>query len=68
MEKKLILIMSTFILVIAGCNNQNKQEQKSVEMNTEIPKISDFPVGKENTGYAQYFSGKSWLAPPYTYE
>lgn len=32
-------------------------------MNTEVPKISDFPVGNENTGYAQYFSGKSWLAP-----
>lgn len=24
---------------------------------------SPFPLGKENTGYAQYFSGKSWLAP-----
>lgn len=32
-------------------------------MNTAIPKISDFPTGDENTGYAQYFSGKSWLAP-----
>lgn len=32
-------------------------------MNSEIPKISDFPTGEENTGYAQYFSGKSWLAP-----
>jgi len=26
-------------------------------------KTSAFPVGQENTGYAQYFSGKSWLAP-----
>lgn len=25
--------------------------------------VSDFSLGKENTGYAQYFSGKSWLAP-----
>lgn len=24
---------------------------------------SQFPLGDENTGYAQYFSGKSWLAP-----
>lgn len=31
-------------------------------MNTEIPKISDFPTGNENTGYAQYFTGKSYLA------
>ncbi len=22
-----------------------------------------FPIGKENSGFAQYFSGKSWLAP-----
>ncbi len=28
-----------------------------------VPKISDFPIGAENTGYAQYFSGKSYLAP-----
>ncbi|WP_432709800.1 cupin domain-containing protein [Pedobacter sp.] len=32
-------------------------------MNTDIPKISDFPTGEENTAYAQYFTGKSWLAP-----
>lgn len=32
-------------------------------MKIAIPKISDFPTGDENTGYAQYFSGKSWLAP-----
>jgi 4-carboxymuconolactone decarboxylase len=32
-------------------------------MNTKVPKISDFPTGAENTGYAQYFSGRSWLAP-----
>ena len=29
----------------------------------DVPKISPFPVGEENTGYAQYFSGRSWLAP-----
>lgn len=32
-------------------------------METEIPKISDFPTGDENTAFAQYFSGRSWLAP-----
>ncbi|WP_084681533.1 cupin domain-containing protein [Chryseobacterium soli] len=32
-------------------------------METAVPKISDFPTGEENTAYAQYFSGKSWLAP-----
>lgn len=28
-----------------------------------VPAVSPFPVGKENTEYARYFSGKSWLAP-----
>lgn len=28
-----------------------------------VPAISSFPVGSENTAYAQYFSGKSYLAP-----
>jgi quercetin dioxygenase-like cupin family protein len=37
--------------------HQNKEK-----MNTGIPKISDFPTGEENTGYAQYFIGKSYLA------
>ena len=27
-----------------------------------VPHISAFPVGQENTGYAKYFSGKSYLA------
>ena len=51
-------------LLAASCNDQkNQNQQKQNIMNTEIPKISDFPLGEENTGYAQYFSGKSWLAP-----
>lgn len=33
-----------------------------------VPKISGFPTGKENTGFAQYFSGRSWLAPLTTNE
>lgn len=32
-------------------------------MKTEVSNISNFPVGEENTGYAQFFTGKSWLAP-----
>jgi len=31
-------------------------------MNIEIPKISDFPPGEENAGFAQYFTGRSYLA------
>ena len=29
----------------------------------EVPKVSPFPTGEENRGFAQYFSGRSWLAP-----
>lgn len=29
----------------------------------EVPKLSDFPVGKPNDAYAKYFIGQSWLAP-----
>ncbi|MDV4043726.1 4-carboxymuconolactone decarboxylase [Elizabethkingia anophelis] len=32
-------------------------------MERKVPKISDFPTGDENIGFAQYFSGKSWNAP-----
>ncbi|MFT3982019.1 MAG: cupin domain-containing protein [Ferruginibacter sp.] len=31
-------------------------------MNASVPTISPFPVGEENTGFAQYFTGKSYLA------
>jgi 4-carboxymuconolactone decarboxylase len=31
-------------------------------METTVPKISDFPTGEENTAFAPYFSGRSWLA------
>ncbi len=62
------VIKSTIIatLIVSGitfssCNSNNNQKKET--MKTEVPKISDFPVGEENTGYAQYFSGKSWLAP-----
>ena len=33
------------------------------EENRSKPDRGSFPLGKENTGFAQYFSGKSWLAP-----
>lgn len=65
--KKIVLIMIAMAFVLAGCNNLNQQEQeknqKTEDMNTAVPKVSDFLVGDENTAYAQYFSGKSWLAP-----
>ncbi len=64
-KKKIITLLFATMIVVTGCNNQSKQEQnqKTEHMNTAVPKISDFPVGEANTAYAQYFSGKSWLAP-----
>lgn len=42
---------------------QTKLKKKENKMNIEIPNISDFPTGEENTGFAKYFTGKSYLAP-----
>lgn len=46
------------VTVLMSCNNNKNQNN----MEAAVPKISDFPVGKENTDYARYFSGRSWLA------
>ena len=51
MNLKRIIIAITVVLI--GTGNINAQDMK-----TEVPKISDFPIGEENTGYAQYFTGK----------
>lgn len=42
---------------VAGILNIVKTQVNGMEQ------VSSFPLGQENTGYAQYFSGKSWLAP-----
>ena len=44
MNLKRIIIAITVVLI--GTGNINAQDMK-----TEVPKISDFPVGEENTGY-----------------
>ena len=62
MKKTIIVTFITF-MAISQVNAQNTSDKKSTEMKTNIPKISDFPTGEENKAYAQYFTGKSWLAP-----
>lgn len=48
---------------LAKVFRKTNQTQKITAMNNEVPKISEFPTGQSNDAYAQYFSGKSWLAP-----
>lgn len=60
MDKMKLLILT--IVVLFTCT-QSFSQIKSNKMETTVPKISDFPTGDENTGFAQYFSGKSWNAP-----
>lgn len=49
------MLLTMTLLATATTNAQN--------MKKEVPVISAFPVGNENTGYQQHFTGKSWLAP-----
>lgn len=60
--KQIKVILIALVAVLTGYNHLQAQQNKQ-DMNTEVSKISDFPIGDENTGYAHYFSGKSWLAP-----
>ena len=52
------IIFAIAIFMIA-CGSNMKAEEN---MNTEVPQISAFPVGDPNTGYQQYFTGKSWIS------
>ena len=53
--KRIIIAVS---IALIGIGNLNAQKMK-----TEVPKISEFPVGNENVRFETYFTGKSWLAP-----
>jgi len=72
MKKSLVIMMvaSTVLLGITSCNNGSKspegntaQTKTAETMENGVPKISEFPIGDENKGFEQYFTGKSWLAP-----
>lgn len=52
------IFLMGIVIALTSCNNNKNRNN----METSVPKISNFPVGDENTGYAQYFSGRSWLA------
>ncbi|PWN72107.1 cupin domain-containing protein [Chryseobacterium phosphatilyticum] len=63
MIKYLIIILLVFSSTVIAQNKVNSNKIKYNKMNTNIPTISDFPTGEENTAFAQYFIGKSYLAP-----
>ena len=61
--KKLIILSVIACFSTLQLQAQVKPEKTENNMKRDIPKISDFPTGEENTGFAQYFTGKSYLAP-----
>lgn len=65
LKKLLAAALAGTLLALSAfaAQTQNSNSNATENMNTEkIPEISAFPLGKPNTGYAQYFSGRSWLA------
>ena len=61
MRQKMIIAIA---ILLCGINyTLNAQNQKNMK-DKEVPQnLSAFPTGEENVGYAQYFIGRSWLAP-----
>ena len=58
--KHFIWASAMITLLCYTTNSLNAQNMKK----EEVPQnISAFPVGKANTGFEQYFTGRSWLAP-----
>ena len=58
--KHFIWVSAMITLLCYTTNSLNAQNMKK----EEVPQnISAFPVGKANTGFEQYFTGRSWLAP-----
>lgn len=52
--KKIFIGMALSLMTTVGAMAQTTDE---------IPNVSAFPVGNENKGFEQYFTGRSWLAP-----
>lgn len=50
--------MFLLLALLISCQTTKKINK----MNTEIPKISEFPLGEENIAFEKYFIGKSYLA------
>ena len=59
--------LKTFIFILAGVllavlpGEVSAQNMEKTEKQPQA--VSAFPVGEENTAYARYFTGRSYLAP-----
>lgn len=56
---KLSRFIAVIFVLMMICTIAKSQEK----MKTETPQLSAFPTGEENTAFAKYFIGKSYLAP-----
>ena len=59
--------LKTFIFILAGvllAALSGEVSAQNMEKTEKQPQaVSAFPVGEENTAYARYFTGRSYLAP-----
>ena len=60
MRKLFFIIVTAIGMMQIPMQSINAQNMKKEELPQNI---SAFPVGKANTGFEQYFTGRSWLAP-----
>ena len=60
--EKTIIAIAALLLIGMACNINAKGMKTEESKTEEVPVISAFPVGEPNVAYAQYFSGKCWLA------
>lgn len=61
--KKLSLLLAATAIATGCCNQETHTGVDNPTDPNGLPHISDFPTGEPNDGYAEYFSGRSWLAP-----
>ena len=62
MKKTLIQTLAVAALLLVMGEGLGAQNQKNMEKQDVRQNLSAFPVGNANTGFAQYFTGRSWLA------
>lgn len=72
-RKSAVALLAAGTMVFASCGKQasaaggetmaGKTDSVRAENIDDYAKKSMFPVGEPNSGFAQYFSGDTWLAP-----